>query len=1194
MNPNELETLLAAKIEFSLKTSPNDTLLGFLDVDQTLQGEVLNILRECSGHYGLKKLLRTHPAIAVYGFAVAAPIGLSDDDVSGGAFYEAWRAAFGVFPSNIEREPLARAFIDALARLGLPCGTISPDHEIHWHGGCYLFHAAILPHFVAPLRAALKAAQMVRPMPDPEDDEKSSAFAHLLAQKTHPAQQRLRKVLESKVGSFLVKRLVRWHLTGDNALFPAHIQPLLAEQRGHAIFLRNPYVAFDEVEKRLQLVLPAQTPAVADSQTRWTIGGMPPLRASSERPPIPLCDITSDPSFEVRLSQLRDTHEDITYRIEKGFPTERPFRLFDAITGKERKFSSGDVVDLVPGQTYLVVFDRTISIQSDHIVESAGELQYVRLEVLPRSEPLVLRVESKTWRLHAKVLPGLFFSREGARIFNVNRITDGKVIPVVYGEAVGLTCCITNGNAGQPKLTFSSTSGAAYSFEPLAPDSAAGEMTLYDVGAKLQNWLHGLPSAVHIITAAMESDGRRMTHEFYFWKGLQRISMYGDFHCATLPANLTQQSGFNISEIAIIRKQGHNGRPELAFRNLGVPEVESWEVPANRVKIAMLQKTGTAAELDENSVVDVLPDDDRVIQFQTGGLVPIRLLVNGTPLGEISPDKPLIARFLSSLVADFGKGGRIKAECVSTIADEKSWTVLCWRTPLAALECRAEDSPNDQTRWLIRDISLRGITGFRIKLTDVAKRIQCVESEVFFDLNSPNDKGTIHEIETVPGLTCSILKLDDEVAQIRIHFTRTAQPATVWLLEVECVIEGSTDRQPLMCCEPHGRLSLARLLFIGKVDHDIAPSVFTELFWGRPGVPLEPGALAWKLNGNEFSQWLDSARWLIESRHPTGGWKQSGFRFKSLYEKLSAIAINVDQAQKTQWWSHAVSTLNQHAAESQPVIVPCLLMAHGSKLVSTSLAGCLPELPSNGIVSRAFQEAFTYENHGENHDLNYVSSACGSRRIDVDYLCNYTGWNDLMQNRSVSVGKFKYNSWLESLRKHCGNEIPSTDTNGIVLLSPQHLVYCLFKAMQRAETLIGVSDQDHGHWLSGPISSLQTCGDAIASEITATLSGRTQGIPVEALWNPAKQVPFTQNDEQRQDLLSTLMGASCFLALLYRAKSRNLIDAATQQQRLKRLLGNSPSESNVEERLTTQTAIVLGTAPELFAFYFLHFTLSLR
>lgn len=1192
MNPDDLEKTLATKIDASLKSSPDDTLLGFLDIGEELQNSALEVLKGCSGFNGLIKLLRTHPALATYGLSVAAPIGLQDEDVGAGAFYEAWRSAIGMFPSQPDREPLAQAFIHALNRLGLPSGTISPEHEIHWHGGCYLFHAAILPHFVGPLQAALAAAQQLRPMPDLEDDEMSSAFAHLLAQNTAQAQQRLKRVLESKVGSFLVKRVVRWHLTRDDTLFPAHIRKFLVEQRGQVAFLRSPYVAFDEMAGRLQLVLPAQTPAVADAQTRWTVGALAPLRASSERPPISLDEITSEPTFEVKLSQLRGDLKDITYQIESRFSAERGFRLFDATTGKERKASTGELVDLTPGQTYLVVFDDASSVVSDHQVESAGELRYVRLEVTPRSEPLVIQRDSRTWTLKPKFRPGLFVSREEARVFHVNRVADGHSIPVTYGDGLALTCCVASESTGRPKLTFSSTSGALHCFEPCNPDSSVTGMALYDVGAELRNWLQALPEAVHAITATLESDGRKMTHELYFWKGLERISRYGDFYCSSLPVNLAQISGFDKRDSVIVRKQGYNGRPELAFRNLGMLEVERWEVPANRVKIVVVQNTGTPTELDERAEVDVLPDDDRVIQFRTGGLAPIRLSVNGTTIGEVSPEKPLLSKFLSSLVAAFGKAGKIKAECVSTISDEKPWSVLYWRTPQAAVACCSEDSPNDQARWLIKKISTRGITCFRVKLTDIAKRIRGLESEACFELSLSKADGSSDEIEPVPGLTCSLSKLDDVLVQIRIRFTQSAQPDAVLLLEVECLLEGNADWHPLLCCEAYSRLSIVRVLLIGKGNRDAHSTPFSELFWGRISGALPHTALAWQLTGDDFFRWLDTARWLIESRHPTDVWKQNGTRFKSLYERLSAVGLRLDQIHKTEWWSHAISTLNHHAMEPQPVIVPCLLMACGWQLASTSLVGCSPKLPVTGIVSRTFREAFTYENHGEPNDLNYLRGACGSR-VAPEYLTLFTGWLELVRERPVALGRFKYNSWLESLRKHCGNEMLSSETDGIVLLSSQHLVYCLFKAMQRTETLIGVSSKEHGQWLSGPISSLQTSGDTINGAVTSTLIGLTGGITIDSLWNSAKQVPFTRDDEQRRELLSNLMGGACLLALLFRARSRNLIDSATQERRLKSLMGNRTIDLDVTERISTQIAIVLGTAPELFAFYFLHFTLSL-
>ena len=815
----------------------------------------------------------------------------------------------------------------------------------------------------------------------------------------------------------------------------------------------------------------------------------------------------------------------------------------------------------------------------------------MRIEVTPRSEPVVINKESRTWTLKPKFRPGLFVCREEARVFHVNRVADGHSIPVTYGEGLALICCVASESTGRPKLTFSSTSGALHSFEPCNPDSSVTGMALYDVGAELRYWLQALPEAVHAITATLESDGRKMTHELYFWKGLERISRYGDFYCSSLPVNLGQISGFDKRDSAIVRKQGYNGRPELAFRNLGMLEVERWEVPANRVKIVVVHNTGTPTELDERAEVDVLPDDDRVIQFRTGGLAPIRLSVNGTAIGEVSPEKPLLSKFLSSLVATFGKAGKIKAECVSAISDEKPWSVLYWRTPHTASACSIEDSPNDQARWLIKRISTRGITCFRVKLTDIAKRIHGLESEACFVLPLSNADGSANEIEPVTGLICSLSRLDDDLVQIRISFTQSAQPDAVLLLEVECLLEGNADWHPLLCCEAYSRLSIVRVLLIGKGNRDDHPTPFSELFWGRIGGPLPPTALAWQLTGDDFFRWLDTARWLIESRHPSDVWKQNGTRFKSLYERLSAVGLRLDQVYKTEWWSHAISTLNHHAMEPQPVIAPCLLIACGWQLASTSLVGCSPKLPATGIVSRTFHEAFTYENHGEQNDLNYIRGACGSR-IEAEYLTHFTGWSEILRNHPVALGRFKYNSWLESLRKHCGKEPPS-ETDGIVLLSSQHLLYCLFKAMQRTETLIGVSSREHGHWLSGPISSIQTSGDTINPAIASTLSGLINGIPVDSLWNPAKQVPFTRDDEQRRELLSNLMGGACLLALLFRARSRNLIDSATQERRLKSLMGNRTTDSDVTERISTQIAIVLGTAPELFAFYFLHFTLSL-
>lgn len=1197
MHPQEIERTIAEKIEASLKLSPDDTLLGFLDINDTVQNETLGVLRSQGSHFiALASLLRQYPALSVYGLAVAAPIGLQDEDVGGGAFYGAWESAFGMTPDSSQREPLAQQFLRTLDHLGLPSGTISPDHAMHWHGGCYLFHAGILPHFVDPLRSALESAQIELPLPDPDDDEMSAKFARVLADKVHPAQLRLKKVLNSRVGSFLVRRLVRWHLTADNSLFPAHIQPLLREQKGRGVLLRSPFVAFNESEGKLQLVLPAQSSTIADTQTRWVVGEHE-FRAANERPPIPLEELASEGSLIIKLARIKDNRPDISCKLEIGFSENRPFRLFDAATGRERKIAVlGDAIELTPGQSYWVVLSESVQVISEHPEEQSGESRFVRLDVTPTSEPLKIQSGSNTWQLKPKNRPGLFFSRDNARTFTATRVADGKEIRVTYGDAVGLTCCVPCESQNHPMAWLSSSAGKSfdYCFKLDTPSSLAADISLYDIGEQLRSWVCSLPPSVQVITATLELDGRKMSYEWCFWKGLERISLYGDFICSQLPENLVHFYGFEKKGCSLIRKQSHTSRPELAFSQLGLLEVERWDIPANRIKIYVISKAGSFTELKEVAELDVLPNDERIIQFRSGGLMPIRLYVNGSAIGEISPDRPVLSRFVGSLVAEYGKAGTIKADTVIEALHDRPWKVLHWRTPQAALECREESSPSGEARWLIRKISSCGISGLRIRLMDVHKKINGEDSVSVLDLPQPEEIATNAESEPIPGLSCSVRKIPGNSFQILVNFTCASQLGTVWLMEFECLPEGTTEWQSLMCCEPYGRLSVIRLLFIGSAPpQELASDAFSELFWGKLSNTLSPDSAVSMLAGAGFKQWIETAQRLVHFKYPTAVWKQNGHRLKSIYERLSIVAANGTAKERASWWSCAIGSLNEHSMESHPVIVPSLLLSHGWNVAALPLDGCTPVFPMAGIISRTMAEAFMYENHGYQNDLNYVRLACEEGRVDYEYLMHYSGWNKILSQTAVPLGNIKYQDWIDRLKKQLSREDPSSEEDDIRLLSAKHLAYCLAKAMHRGEILLDVASQDHGHWLSGPISGIQTSGDAINASVASLLSSRIPAPLVDALWNPAAEAIFTQGIAQRQELLVNLMRGTFLIALVLRAKSRGFINAAAAEHHLKKLLGNR-SNTDRNDLVLMQLEMVLGAAPELFTYFFLHFTLSLR
>lgn len=1198
VSPDQLEQALASKIAKSIQTSPEDALLGFLDVDKSTQDEILSFLQNRPSFVTINQYLRRFPALTCYGLAVAAPIGLQDDEVGSSALYGAWQSAFGFFPPQQDRETLAHEFLSSLERLGLQTGTISPDHDLHWKGGCYLFHGAILPHFIEPLRGALESAQKTKPLPDPDDADRAGTFAMYLAEKVHPAQQRLRKTLQSPVGSFLVRRLVRWLLTRDDSLFPAHIKPLLQEQQGRGIFLRSPYIQFDEIEGQMQLVLPAQTSSVADSNTRWLVAGQQ-YRASSERPPIPLVDLgIKGPEFDVTLAHLKDERENISYHLQAGIPVDRGFRIFDAATGKERKLGGAinHSIELTPGQIYLVVLDEAAEMKSGHSEEQAGDSRFIRLETTPVSEPMVVEHEGRVWTFKAKVRPGLYLSQVDDHVFRAVRSVEGTDVRVSYGRGHGLTCAIPAKCETPASLHFSTRLDAGFNESVVCPCGSLREgFRLASAGELLTQWLAKLPPAVHAITVCLECDGSRMTQELFHWKGLQRITIYGDFYCENLPSNLGPIKGFRIHEQALIRPRTRGGKAELAFTRLGRLDSERWEVPANRVRITVISADGAPTELEEGSEVEVLSKDNRVVQFRTGGLLPVRLTCNGVSLGEISPDKPLVSRFLSTIAAEHGRTGVLKAEAMIDIPGDRAWTVLNWRTPQTARECRLEPSDGTQVVWLIRKVPVSGLAGLRMKLYDFASLVAGEEAEGIVPLTIPTDAESNADVSLGKSFSCSVRRKPDNLAQVRVSFDREEMRGSVWVTELECLLSDSNVWQPVMSRESHGRLAVTRLVFIGGTPvAGESPSVLADLFWGKPMEPLAANSGAWQLRSEELGRWLDGVQWLLACKYPTPVWHQNGHRFKSLYQRLSAICLIQGEAEKNLWWAHAIQEIQKHADEVQPVIMPCLLLTNSLKMASTPLKGCnLGTIAGSGCVAKAFHEASLYEGRGAADALGYVSQACADRRVDSVFLSQFTRWPQLMANHPVKLGDFRYNEWSNKLAEKCVGRALNNDGGDAEMMSVTHFISCLSKAKRRADVLLSVSEQEFGHWLSGPISHLWASEDKVLTSIRTILGSRLSGAPAEVLLRPLTQSDLMAHDLHRRELLCNLMGACCLIALVFRAKNAGVITTSQASAHLQSLIATHLQASELEEKVQAQVALIVGTAPELFSFYFLLFTLSI-
>lgn len=381
-------------------------------------------------------------------------------------------------------------------------------------------------------------------------------------------------------------------------------------------------------------------------------------------------------------------------------------------------------MDLPVGYSYWIVLSADSEILSNHELLEAGDFRYVCLDATPRAEALLVQTAGTIWTIKSKVRPGLYLTPSDEYRFRVTRLPEETSLSVSYGKAPSLTCAIPNDAGTQSKLHLSTSFDGQFSKTFKIPSEQCEEaLRLVDMQGKLARWIAELPAAVHAITIGLECGNRIKEELLLYWKGLEHITIYGDFRCNQLPTNLESSPGYERKDRIIERSKGHRGKAEFVFTRLGQNESEHWEVPANRVKISLLSPSGGSTEIEEGANIEIQPDDDRHIRLRTGGLLPIRLSCNDRALGEISNDKPLLSKFLSAIIAEYGRTGTLKAEPIMKLPGTKPWPVLHWCTPQTAKECRREESDPTKVIWLVNHVSIKGLDGLRFKLTNLGDKL---------------------------------------------------------------------------------------------------------------------------------------------------------------------------------------------------------------------------------------------------------------------------------------------------------------------------------------------------------------------------------------------------------------------------------------------------------------------------------------
>lgn len=1188
---------IRAAIEEAQSLSSEDTLLGFLNLDEDEQGEVLSFTKEALAKGDADKFLRRYPALGSYALTLAAAVGLQDKEVGSGSFYRAWDFSIGWSPATSSRKRIAKSYIAALKHLDLGIGSIFVEHELDWKGGCYLFHAAVLPHFISPLEVALQSVQRELPLPDPDEPEQIQEFAKLLANRVEQGQRRLKAVLESSVGALLVRRLVLWHMTGDPELFPPFILNMLKEQKsaGQETIIKRPYIVFDSHEEALFLELPAQSNKISNSRSKWIVNGRA-FRADTAREPIRLSEIvapeTEDITVEIEGLQRKtrtDSYElrKQVYKFQTNFSKTQPFRVFRELDGREVRFHQRrNQIELSLGEKYLALLDDEIEIDSEHESDECELGRIVEFEMNFNSPSLALNDGENEWTIKPKIKPGAFVHREDALSFEATDLLNDYDVKINYGTDFGLTLALPNGvHSGTVAFDSNTTNVSDHSADFYVPNSE-DHLSLIDLSSTFTSWLNELEAGIYEIIITVSPEGRKpFKQTFWYWKGLDYVTQSGDLYYSTYPINLGVTNGYQKIENRLEYSQKGSKRAEFTSVQSDSGTGFRLRIPQPGVEVTITSNEGEILESNPLNAIDILPNDTRLISFQHGGLAPVKLMSGDFLIGQVDGEKRSITRSLGALVADLGKTGEIYSKAIISHTSEKPRKVIRWRTPKVVNHCRAVENEEGEYSWELTGLSSHGLQKIRVRLYDLQELPNQNSTASAIEVELPEHSEHIAETCIAEGFSIEVSLNHNDCYRFIFNYDRHQFEGAMHIIEMDCMIVDSNGWQQLSCNEGHSRLSDLRLLFKGHPPETTEDgNLVHHVFWGDLNNIEFGHALDLNIGQqDQIKEWLHTARWLVNYRYPKIVWEKYNFRLKALYHGVTKLAVENECS--SNWWQNATAGLEEHANRKTltATIAPCLLFGAAYTGPFPTLDGSTEELLSGeGLITKCFIEA-SRAAAAKDGALEYIQTAFQGGHIDQNFLGCFSSLPQLFQMKNVPLNGFSFVDWNSKLSARTRHASFDDIKDEFQLLDPDHYLVCIRKLSERAKSLDSIRSKDTSHWLSPHISKLNQLADH-GSGILRQITGNTH----EELWEPFESSELLLLDEDLRSLVNNAIKASGIMAAIYCAVNKGLISIPDALHALEHEFGNEPNRSE------TLRFLIIGTAPELIAYFYLFFALTLE
>lgn len=1110
------------------------------------------------------------PAVVTYAIAAAASQAVTE----GKQFWQPFSERIGIrLESPSHRERLAEAFKMACRRLGV----VDPDvSAMAWKNiAPMMAQASILHAWAEALARAMQAAMQRRPLPDLEDSRALNHFAVDLADHIHH-HQNLRNILKTEVGGIVVHRLISSCVYDRFEILPAHLRgpmKVAFESGGRQVSLKSPYVTFSVHQGCFEVVFPKQPGKLLSPTTHWLVKGIQ-YSPQSDRT-LDEHELGTGPC-EVRLCKLAAGYPDQLFSLDLSMG--QPFRVFDESTLREKPVRIGEETVLPPGD-YLVVMGHGASTEFPDNEEIHGDYRVLGgVTLRPGIDSLRISHSDTESSLSPALKAGIYHSA-GDGLSTL--LADGSRLH--YGQRFDFLAYIPKSqHSGFLRINVTSRDASLVESEVPLQRSEQG---VYDYSSALeeclQNAVDALPPGIHPLRVKVTTDATAVTREFWFWKGLQRISKHLGFYCDPMPTNvnLARSKGIKEAEHGFGLLEG-NHAPRLV---IALSKGESISIMRPGIRTVCFDPSNDdESEVRSSETLTVRENDSRVLEFESGGFEEWSLTCNGKPFASLDQKRTRQRIALRSMIAEFGKSGAVEARSPSG----ESIRLFGFASGLIGKRLELGlDHGQGLERWKTT-IPSEGLGRLGIRVSDYSGEPNQAPADVReLSLEEIHLEGGEREVEVTTGISVGY-KLCPAEGNLheRLKLELRVAPAKIddRLLLVDFVHAplGAEDWRSLECADgPNpSRLSVVtsgsaipspdqitwwhHLWRINQADlADDAIQLYADL-----GEPLVAAALA------KISE-------LTAIKYPSTVYGHSARYLSSLAYKLSFRREAAGFRDNNAWWREGSSELEAHAAAKiTPVVRQFLFSCNPHCLCRQWLAD--PDHEPQGMIDSCFQLLGEVSRAGGR--VAYAQEVFHGSKHPPEMFTSFANSPQVFSGRAGDFCGFDFQRFFKPVFARVLDHVESASPlDSMPLLSARHLLHATHALNRRARVLAKASDANADHPLHSALQCLASA-QMNAASIVRNLNNKIGYMPWATQSNPdrhdhfdapdAPEIPYLASPQA--GALNEITWAFCVLS---RATAHGVLSTAKYRDHLKLFVGATVQSHPLN--------LILSFAPELSAYY---------